>query len=542
MEKAHWMISGVGRSGTTMAYGALFAALKEQDPDTVGRYEPFLWGDPVWDKLPERFGRATLHNDSVNARGVYTHLEAPLFLDTTHPVMDSFVDETLPADRPVVAKVIRGAGRLSAFLKRDPDLRIIHLIRNPMDVVNSGLIHFSFFGDEFHPSDERRFNEEAAERFENLYRPTLEMTEAGRSFEWWKLMNEAAFESAEEFPERLKIVAYENLMADPAGVMSRIVEFLGGDPDLIDDARLTKTIGPVSGQPALRAVDRDGLLPHVEAYFKDKRLFSRKHGRADVAAEKAKLKEKYAACAEGRAFTRPVDPGLAPNRIRSIAIQAHEDVRKAYADGHAGNIRMFTDVTESVGAAEMRIKGKIDSIAGRLVDDGKKLSEAVAKLSVQLEKREQKVVELSQAVDHKDKQVAQLQARLAELGSELAQTRRTAERDVQAAQQLNARLRDRVAGLRDEQSQQAKVFEKLRTEKRDTADKLRKTEDRLRIVAGEREQYRQQLAELATVLSPRFSTVATLRPLRYVLRQRQRVKSGLAEIDANGVARPKSVQ
>ena len=250
MAGIHGMISGVGRSGTTMAYGVLLAAARAQDPGTLGRYEPFLWGMPTWDKLPERFGRATLHTDAFNAHGIYAHSQSPLFLDATHPVLDSFIDETLPGDHSVVVKLIRGAGRLSAFLRRDPDLKIVHLIRNPLDVVNSALLYFSFFGDEFHSSDEPRFNEEAAARFGNMHRSTLELTEAGRSFEWWRLMNEAAFKSADEFPERLKIVAYENLTADLPGVMAEIVEFLGGEPDLIDESRLTRMIGPVSVQPA----------------------------------------------------------------------------------------------------------------------------------------------------------------------------------------------------------------------------------------------------------------------------------------------------
>lgn len=545
MDKAHWMVSGVGRSGTTMAYGVLLSALQKHDPNALGRYEPFLWGKPVWDKLPERFGQATLHTNSVNTRGLHTHLESPLFLDTPYPVMDDFLDETIPAGRPVVTKVIRGAGRLSAFLQHDSELRIVHLVRNPLDVVNSGLIHFSFFGDEFHPSDEARFNEEAANRFGDHYRSTLEMTESGRSFEWWKLMNEAAFRSAETFPDRLKIVAYENLMADPKGVMFEVMEFLGGDPELIDEERLTKTIGPVSGQPALRAVDRDALLAHADTYFRDKRLFGGKHGRTDIAVEKAKLLEKYAACAVGRAFTRPIDPGLAPNRIRSIAIQAQEQARKAQFDSEERGISVLTDVVEVFASTESRIKGKIDAIGAKLIGDSKQIREMIAELQksgAELEKKNAEIASLRKELDSHISRLRDLENDFAKSKASFTAANKEAERDLQASRKLAARLRDRVAGLKDEQVQQARAFEKLRTEKRDTADKLRKTEERLRTVAGEREQFRLQLAELATVLAPRFSTVVTLRPLRYVLRQRQQVKSGRAGVDVNGVVRPKSGQ
>ena len=51
--------------------------------------------------------------------------------------------------------MIRGCGRLEAMLTLLPDLKVIVITHNLVDTVNSGLGMFSFFGDEFHPSDKR---------------------------------------------------------------------------------------------------------------------------------------------------------------------------------------------------------------------------------------------------------------------------------------------------------------------------------------------------------------------------------------------------
>ncbi|MEQ8300741.1 MAG: sulfotransferase [Hyphomonas sp.] len=543
MAKNHWLVSGVGRSGTTMAYSALLAAARAQDPGTLGRYEPFLWGAPTWDKLPGDIGDAFSRTDSINARGVYAHTESPLFHDASHPALDSFIDETLPVGRPVVAKVIRGAGRLGAFLERDPDLKIVHLIRNPLDVVNSALLYFSFFGGEFHPSDEPRFNVEAAARFGDMHRPTFELTEAERSLEWWRLMNEAAYQSAQRFPKRLKIVPYEHLMADLPGVMTGIVEFLGGSANLIDASGLSENVGPVTRWTSLQAVDRDAILPHVDAYFDDLRIFGVNRNPVDIAAMKARLLEKYAACKAGPAFTPQLEPSLAPTRVRSIAVKARQDADASRAAGDKQADRIAEKVSERTGSGWKDIAAALarqsEQIAGTL-----KASEdrdaGITSLAAELSEKKDEIGALKRTLDSRDARVIDLEAKLKEAKTHLSEAKREGERDLQASHQLNSRLRDRIAALQDEQSSHTGAFEKLRFEKRDVEDKLRKTENRLRTVAGERELYRQQLVELASVLAPRLSTVVTLRPLRYVMRQRQRVKSGMVEIDENGVPRLKT--
>lgn len=576
-----------------MVYGALLAAARAHDPGALGRYEPFLWGQPTWDKLPGDIGDAFSHTDSINARGLYAHTQSPLFQQGPHSVLDGFIDDTLPRDHSVVAKIIRGAGRLSAFLERDPNLKIVHLIRNPLDVVNSALLYFSFFGGEFHPSDEGRFNQEAAQRFAGQHSPTLDLTEAGRSLEWWRLMNEAALQSEAHFPDRLKIVPYESLMADLPGMMADIVEFMGGDAHTIDEGRLSDNVGPVTSWKSLRAVDRDAILPHVDAYFNDQRIFRPGQSSVDTAAVKAGLLEKYSGCGGGPPFELQIEPSLAPTRVRAMAIKAQQAADASRTAGEAqvkaitANVSAAVSALEgtleakmsasisvlegnisalegNIGALKSNVAGSIQQVSDTLAEDAAResaeLSEAVALITAQIadaakaiEARDAGAAALASELGDKKAEIStiklELSAREARIGdlegqleaakASLAELKLDSEKDLQASQQLIARLRDRVAALQDEQVSQLGVSEKMRLEKRDLADKLKKTENRLRTVAGEREQFRQQLVELAGFLAPRLSTVVTLRPLRYVFRQRQQVKAGLIEIDANGVARPK---
>ena len=286
-------------------------------------------------------------------------------------------------------------------------------------------------------------------------------------------------------------------------------------------------------------MDRDALIPHVDAYFNDQRLFGHMRSLADIPATKARLLEKYAACGEGRAFTRPIDPGLAPTRVRSIAVKAHQDIEAERSAGESQVAVIASDISATVASVKGAVKGQFVSYVAKLEDAIARLSAQVTEATKASEKRDVGVAALAAEFKEKKEEIGTLKRqidkrdlRIVELDAKL--------RDLQALRQLNDRLRDRVAGLKDEQASQKSAFEKLRFEKRDAEDKLRKTENRLRTVAGEREQYRLQLVELASVLAPRLSTVATLRPLRYVLRQRQRIKSGLVEVDPNGVPRPKT--
>lgn len=564
MSKNHWLVSGVGRSGTTFVYSALLNAARAQQADVLGRYEPLLWGEPVWDKLPGRMGSAFSTTDAISSRGVFAHTQAPLFLEDSHEVFDSFVAETFPADTAVVAKEIRGAGRLTAFLKRDPKLKIIHLVRNPLDVVNSGLLHFSFFGAEFHPSDEPRFNAEAAEHFAEIWRATGELSEAGKALEWWRLMNEAALRSASRFPQRVKVVAYESLMEDETRALRDMVDFLGGTPLAVDGEMADEAVGPITSYVALRAVDRDLLMPALDRYLADRRIFGRSKNRIDKTAVRASLEQKYAACKEGGPFQRAIAPDSSPTRVRALVSKAQQDTEAVRSAGVRQAERIAHQVSESNAKSVDELEGRISSLmkaasdrhaeqlakiqadfaareerAQRDVATLKALLEARDKaallLADELKAYQQEIAALKDELETRDKRIAELDADLATETARVKSVEQEARKDLAASQQAVARLRDRVAALGDQQKGHDQALDRMRLEKRETADKLRQTEHRLKQVAGEREHYRQQLAELGPVLAPRLRTIVTLKPLRYVLRQRQRIKSGAVEIDSLGL-------
>ena len=154
------LISGIGRSGTTTIFNVLGDALLKFRDDAETIYEPYLWN------IREAYKTATVKgqpfdNNQINTFGVYTHTHTPIFLDEPTGLHDLWLKQNFTGlrsgDYNRLVKVIRGAGRLEATIKSMPDVKVILVTRNPVDTINSGLGLFTFFGEEFHPSDRQRF-------------------------------------------------------------------------------------------------------------------------------------------------------------------------------------------------------------------------------------------------------------------------------------------------------------------------------------------------------------------------------------------------
>ncbi|WP_348763084.1 sulfotransferase [Hyphomonas atlantica] len=537
MAKLRWLVSGVGRSGTTLTYSVLLSAARAEVPNTLGRYEPFLWGEQTWDKLPSEFGDAFSRTDAISAAGIFAHKQIPLFLDSNTPQMRAFLDETLPRNRSVVAKLIRGAGRLAAFLEHDPDLKIVHLVRNPLDVVNSALLHFSFFGGEFHKSDEARFEAEAQSKFPGVCRQIETEPESIKALEWWRLMNEAALKSAEQYSDRLMVYPYERLMEDVAGGMAEIISFLGGQGTAINEELLSEKVGPVTHYKCVRACDRDEIMPFVNDYFSDQRIFSREGDASHVSAWRSKLHEKYAACVAGPPFAPGLVRNLAPTVVRNIAAKAQQEAHSARVAGEGQVVQIVDKVAKRQKADVVPMLEKAISEVVSLKSELESTNTNQLKRLLELEKSNEDLHQQCQLFSEHNEA---LEKKIRQAEKARMEAQYASERDLKAAQALISKLRDRVTRLQDERDSKKKDFEKLRVEMRSIEDKLRKSDVRLRSAVSDRERYRQQLTELSAVLAPRLSTIASLRPLRFVLRQRQRVKAGLVEVDANGVVGPRS--
>ncbi|MEM1102740.1 MAG: glycosyltransferase [Pseudomonadota bacterium] len=302
-----WIISGVGRSGTTFLYGALQALAERMGLGAHTVYEPYLWGPRVWNRKPAEIAPRFASTSALHLKGIYTHLETPLFCSQRTRLHDSFLADVLLPNRHALVKVIRAAGRLDLFLEHDPGIKIVHLIRNPLDVVNSAAAMFSFFGGEVHPTDETRFARSVAERFPETAAVSLD-SEASASFEWWRRMNDAAIDTAKRKPRRVLLVPHEALAADRQATFLEIVRFLGADGGLAASIDLKAQVGPVSQSINLHRDDIALLRPHLSEYLSEVETLAPASLPFDRAEAERSIEKRYIGPLQDGEFVRPVEP------------------------------------------------------------------------------------------------------------------------------------------------------------------------------------------------------------------------------------------
>jgi hypothetical protein len=251
------MVSGIGRSGTTLIFQQL-AKLLLLDRDQVNfRYEPYLWNIRTPGTAGNAFGMEQFHHF-----GLHTHLSTPLFLKGAHSAHDPFLDHLFaePWDGDAgrmpgayLAKVIRGSGRLRAYLGRFPDLKIAICLRNPVDTINSSLGMFSFFGEEFHANDRARFAAELADRGVTRALPADAPNAVEWYGAWWRAFTEESLAVAKEFPDNVFLFCHELFQRDNAGVLDALAEFVG-----IDNLGMRMGLD----QPAGPSIKATSLTPH----------------------------------------------------------------------------------------------------------------------------------------------------------------------------------------------------------------------------------------------------------------------------------------
>ncbi|MBA3810891.1 MAG: sulfotransferase [Caulobacteraceae bacterium] len=262
----HWLVAGVGRSGTTAIYEALQAFARRRRGFRYF-YEPYLWGPPTWGSNFRRVAGAFATTNSIHADGLRCHLATPLFASETQerPACHrDFVQGLFEAGAPVLAKIIRGCGRLDDYLRLRPRLKLVFVIRNPLDCVNSAMGNFSFFGDEFHPSDKPRFHRE----LEAQGRPQPAFaTEAEAATAWWHEMNQAALRAFEGRRDRVFIAPHEAYGSDPEPALRLLANFLSLEAPQTRMGFLDEPAGPITRRINLHADDRDHIAPYQTAYF-----------------------------------------------------------------------------------------------------------------------------------------------------------------------------------------------------------------------------------------------------------------------------------
>lgn len=268
------VISSVGQSGAKNIFEILAKGLLAKRNDARCVYEPYLWNISVSEKNVSvqeqcfRVGRLDLFNMAV-------HCNTPLFLAGRHMLHDAWLrkifgstlSSSLVAPANVLVKVIRGSGRLEAYLTRFDNLKVVLVTRNVVDTVNSGLGLLSFFGDEFHLSDKVRFAQEVNQRFDARIDLSLIENEMQWSVLWWHYFTEASIRTYEKFPDRVLLVPYENYLINKLEVVGEILEFTGIDRSYIDWKTLENEFTPKTSVSYLDTCNIEQMNDEIMWYF-----------------------------------------------------------------------------------------------------------------------------------------------------------------------------------------------------------------------------------------------------------------------------------
>ena len=245
-----FLVVGVARSGTSFLYQRLGEAMSassvDQKPHFI--YEPYLWSIRDWNTKGHSFS-----NDHLSIDGLAMHKRTPLFVSNGSPGSEhcDWVRAALANDEggPALGKVVRGAGRIGDYLAADPNLRVILVLRNPLDSANSLHAQFSVFGDEFFPSDWPRLQQTPEYQALGLS-PNEVSGRMGRTLAWWRTMVAAAMEHANH--ERVLVVPYEAIKVEPETQSDALSEFLRPYANVGVDLESSRAAGPVTSTRSLR--------------------------------------------------------------------------------------------------------------------------------------------------------------------------------------------------------------------------------------------------------------------------------------------------
>lgn len=268
------LISGIGRSGTTTLYEIIGKALLTQHNGGRCVYEPYLWNIPEIESTADTYGQPF----SVGQLGLFNmsvHCNTPLFLSERNMLHDGWLKRVFGpissaskiAPEDGMAKVIRGAGRLEAALTLFDNLKVVVVTRNIVDTINSGLGLFSFYGDEFHPSDKSRFIKEVEATFKVNLDISKIKSEIDWSILWWHYMTEASIRTYQKFSDRVLLVPYEKYLKDMKGIMMQIYDFCGIERSYLDEKLFGNDAGPRTSVSYLDNNAINQMNSELEWYF-----------------------------------------------------------------------------------------------------------------------------------------------------------------------------------------------------------------------------------------------------------------------------------
>lgn len=316
-------IAGVGRSGTTLIYrivqqmfGAAFGTAY------YSTYEPMIWNWTLFNRPYEEcrplFGKTA----SLSFEGMYAHQRIPMFIRNPDeaaaydwsPLFLHLSREKGPR-MPHLAKLIRMNGRLPLLRRLHPEAKIILVVRNPVAAVNSLKGRFSYYGDDFYPTDFPRFCREVGT---GLRLDPADASWAERQAEYVLHMTEAASRFAAT-DTLTRVIDYDVLGHHSEALTDALCSFLDIPitPEFIEVARTPA--GPVTNTISLTREE-----------FLDAQAYLAPYADAgapwvlDLEALAAKVNERF----QGPFSSTPVDTsleGATTNRLRALLRRARVD-------------------------------------------------------------------------------------------------------------------------------------------------------------------------------------------------------------------------
>ena len=267
-------VLGVGRSGTTRIYKILQDILYYDTGDRLDCvYEPFLWDRKTFDRPYELVVRSFENIDALSNEGIYYHKKLPLFIPEQYDLSGGpstyIKDFSTPLQKgnSLLIKLIRANGRFSLLKQCTPDLKSIFIIRNPIDVINSIINLFSFYGDDFYSSDFPRLIIESSK---GLIQPLPRIDSTSRvqrEFLYWYTMNKYFLERYST-DENVLVICYENYIKEEKKWIAKICSFLDIDLKSRYLENLDLPTGYVSAAVNIDFDDYSFLKPFAYDYMK----------------------------------------------------------------------------------------------------------------------------------------------------------------------------------------------------------------------------------------------------------------------------------
>jgi hypothetical protein len=208
--------------------------------------------------------------DSISTDGIFHHQKLPLFIDDPSPyITNEYLNELflpIEKDRSILLKFIRANGRIRLLTSICSHMKLILIIRNPLDSVNSIMGRFSFFGGEFHHDDFPRFIKEVNASYGCAYSENGLPLHFERELLFWYYMNRYALETLASGAVNCLRICYEDFAENPALWIGKICTFLGYPMKSDYLSKGCERVGDLTTKKEITGAELDLVKPYLEKY------------------------------------------------------------------------------------------------------------------------------------------------------------------------------------------------------------------------------------------------------------------------------------